>query len=162
VWGKKFLISMTDHFKRFIKLLNEHNIKYIILGGQAVNYWGYLRYTGDLDIIVEPTRENAENLILALLYFGYEVYDFQVENFTTPNTTVQIGAAPDRIDILSSTLGINFETCFENREEVEIDNIKYNFINLDHLIKNKQAVGRPKDLEDIENLLNKKGGNPKI
>ena len=152
---------MTDHFKRFIKLLNEHKVKYVILGGQAVNYWGYLRYTGDLDVIIEPTKENAENLILALLYFGYDVYDFQVENFTTSNTTVQIGVAPDRIDILSSTLGINFESCFENRVEEVIDGINYNFINLDHLLQNKQAVGRPKDLEDINNLTEKNKDTPK-
>ena len=111
---------MTDHFKRFIKLLNEHNIKYIILGGQAVNYWGFIRYTGDLDIIVEPTKENAENLIFALLHFGYDVYDFQVENFTTPDTAVQLGTSPDRIDILSSTLGIDFEACFAKKVIVEI------------------------------------------
>jgi predicted nucleotidyltransferase len=147
---------MTDHFKRFIKLLNEHNIKYIILGGQAVNYWGFIRYTGDLDIIVEPTKENAENLILALLHFGYDVYDFQVEDFTTPDTAVQLGAPPDRIDILSSTLGINFDACYAKKVIVEIDEVKYNFIDLEHLIENKKAVGRPKDLEDIKNLIHKK------
>lgn len=152
---------MTDHFKRFIKLLNEHNIKYIILGGQAVNYWGFIRYTGDLDIIVEPTVENAENLILALLHFGYDVYDFQVQDFTTPDTAVQLGAPPDRIDILSSTLGINFEACFEKKVIVEIDEVQYNFIDLEHLIENKKAVGRPKDLEDIKNLTDKKGGTTK-
>jgi predicted nucleotidyltransferase len=143
---------MIDHFKRFIKLLNEHDVKYIILGGQAVIFWGHIRYTGDMDIIIEPSPENAEKLILALLHFGYDVYDFRTEDFTDPESTIQLGVEPDRIDILCSTKGITFEECFQNKVVVKIEDTSYNFINLDDLLKNKKAVGRPKDIEDINNL----------
>jgi hypothetical protein len=143
---------MHDHFREFIQLLNAEAVEYVVVGGFAVAKHGYPRYTGDLDVFIAGTKENAEKMLNVMLKFGFDVYDFALDDFFGDERFVSVGDEPYKIEILTQTLGITFEEAYQNREIVDNHNLKINFISYQDLIKNKKAVGRPKDLLDIENL----------
>jgi predicted nucleotidyltransferase len=91
-------------------------------------------------------------MLTVMLKFGYDVYDFELSDFMQEPGCISLDRYNGKIDILTNTLGVTFEECFNNKVVVQTDGIPINFISLADLIKNKQAVGRPKDLEDIRNL----------
>jgi predicted nucleotidyltransferase len=143
---------MEDEYLSFIQLLNEHQVEYIVLGGYAVIVHGYIRTTGDVDILINTTEQNADKMLMVMLKFGYDVYDFELKDFMQKPGCISLDRYNGKIEILTSTLGVTFEECFAKKFVVETQGIPINFISLTDLIKNKQAVGRPKDLEDIKNL----------
>jgi predicted nucleotidyltransferase len=147
---------MEDEYLSFIRLLNEHQVEYVVLGGYAVIVHGYIRTTGDVDILINTTEQNADKMLMVMLKFGYDVYDFELKDFIQEPGCISLDRYNGKIEILTSTLGVTFEECYANKVVVETDGIPINFISLTDLIKNKQAVGRPKDLEDIRNLPNSK------
>lgn len=148
--------ALEPIFKDFLQLLNKYQVEYLVIGGYAVAVHGYVRATGDIDIWVNPTEENAEKMLSVMVAFGFGVYDFQPEDFLIDEDNkggfVSFGEVPFKIEILSDTLGVSFEEAYQNKIIVEMDNIPVNFIGVVELIKNKKAVGRPKDLLDVENL----------
>lgn len=143
---------MEEEYVNFIRLLNDHEIEYVVIGGYAVIVYGYVRYTGDLDILINTSEENADKMLTVMLKFGYEPYDFELSDFMTEPGCISIDRNGGKIEILTRTLGVTFEECYANKSIVDTMGIPTNFISLPDLIKNKQAVGRPKDLEDIRNL----------
>ena len=143
---------MHDHFLTFIRLLNEKEVEYVVIGGYAVAKYGYPRYTGDLDIFVSGTSENAEKLVSVMFKFGFGPHDFEASDFIGSERFVSVGDEPYKIELLTSTLGVNFEEVYLNKSVVEIQGITINFISYRELVANKKAVGRPKDLLDLENL----------
>ena len=143
---------LNKDFKEFIGLLNANDVKYLIVGGYAVGFHGYPRYTKDLDIWLLVSEENAENVMIALEQFGFGSVGLHKEDFLKPDEFVQLGYPPNRIDIVMSCDGIQFEECFQSRIQVDSDGLIINFIDLDNLKKNKLAVGRPQDLADLDNL----------
>ncbi len=143
---------MKDEYLSFINLLNEYEVEYILLGGYAVIVHGFVRTTGDVDFLINPTPQNADKLLMVMLKFGYEPYDFEQADFTAPNVCVSLDRYDGKIEILTETLGVTFDECFKNKFIFETEGVLVNVISLPDLIKNKQAVGRPKDLEDIRNL----------
>lgn len=143
---------MHDHFLTFIRLLNEEGAEYVVIGGYAVAKHGYPRYTGDLDIFISGTPENAEKLVSVMFKFGFGPYDFEVSDFTGSERFVSIGDEPYKIELLTSTLGVSFEEVYQNKVVVDTEAVRINFISYQELILNKKAVGRPKDLLDLENL----------
>lgn len=143
---------MHDHFLRFIQLLNDEGVEYVVIGGYAVAKHGYPRYTGDLDILVSGMPDNAEKILNVMFKFGFGSNDFEASDFLGSDRFVSIGDEPYKIELITSTLGVNFENVFFNKEVVISQEITINFISYQDLIKNKKAVGRPKDLLDIENL----------
>ena len=143
---------MEDEYLSFIQLLNDHEVEYVVLGGHAVIVHGYIRTTGDVDILINTTPQNAGKMLSVMLKFGYDVYDFELSDFMQEPGCISLDRHNGKIEILTSTLGVSFEECFTNKMVVETQGIAINFISLIDLIKNKQAVGRPKDLEDIRNL----------
>ena len=143
---------MEDEYLSFIQLLNEHCVEYVVLGGYAVIVHGYIRTTGDVDILINTTEENADKMLTVMLKFGYDVYDFELADFMQEPGCISLDRYNGKIEILTSTLGVTFEECYANKIVVQTGDIPINFISLTDLIKNKQAVGRPKDLEDIRNL----------
>jgi hypothetical protein len=132
--------------------LNAHKIKYLVVGGYAVTVHGYPRYTNDIDIWIWIDKANAENLIMVLKDFGFGSLDISTDDFLNPNKVIQLGYPPNRIDLLTSISGVEFEDCYPKRVTIEIRGIKIDFIDIDNLKKNKQASGRHKDLNDLENL----------
>ncbi|BAY33512.1 hypothetical protein NIES2107_54100 [Nostoc carneum NIES-2107] len=143
---------LNQDFKEFIQLLNANQVKYLIIGGYAVAIHGHPRYTKDIDIWVEMSPENADKLITALDQFGFGSLGLSAQDFQTPDQIIQLGYPPNRIDLITTPDGIDFETCYSSKTEIIVDNILVQFIDLDNLKKNKKASGRLQDLADIENL----------
>jgi hypothetical protein len=123
-----------------------------VVGGYAVAFHGYPRYTKDLDVWIELSPENADNVIKALEEFGFGSLGLKQEDFLESEQIIQLGYPPNRIDILTTLKQIKFQDCYKERVEVDIQGLKINFIDLENLKQNKRATGRPQDLADAENL----------
>lgn len=143
---------LNQDFKEFIKSLNDNQVRYLVVGGYAVALHGQPRYTKDLDIWVEINGDNASHIIQALEAFGFGSIGLSAEDFLSPDTIIQLGYPPNRIDILTSLSGIEFDACYSNRVIVLLDEVSANFIDLENLIKNKRASGRAQDIADVEAL----------
>jgi len=142
----------NQDFREFIESLNKHNVRYLLIGGYAVALHGHPRYTKDLDIWIWMDNTNAANLLNALKDFGFSSLQLVIEDFLKPDQIVQLGFPPNRIDLMTSPKGIEFNTCYASREEIEIEGLKVNLIDLNNLKINKKATGRHQDLADLENL----------
>jgi predicted nucleotidyltransferase len=145
-------VKLPHDFKEFLKLLNDNGVRYLLVGGYAVAYHGYPRATADMDIWIEVDPSNASKLVDALKEFGFNSPDLSVDLFLEKEKVVRMGVPPIRIEILTSISGVTFEECFPSRITDELDGIEVNLISLPHLKANKEASGRHKDLDDLENL----------
>jgi predicted nucleotidyltransferase len=143
---------LNQDFKEFIELLNDKGVRYLVIGGYAVALHGYPRYTKDIDIWVDMSEENAEKIVLALGEFGFGSLGLKMEDFLEEEQIIQLGYAPNRIDLITTPVGVEFEECYDKRVEVEIEEVRVDFIDLENLKRNKRASGRMQDLADIENL----------
>lgn len=143
---------LNQDFKEFIESLNDNDVRYLVVGGYAVAFYGYPRYTKDIDIWVETTNKNAKNIVKALEQFGFGSLGVSASDFESPEQMLQLGNPPNQIDILTTIPGVEFSECYDARTIQEIDGVLVNFINLDDLKKNKKATGRYQDLADLENL----------
>lgn len=143
---------LNQDFKEFIKSLNDNDVRYLVVGGYAVAFHGHPRYTKDIDIWIEMSRENATSLMRALDEFGFGLIGLKAEDFLEPDQVVQLGYPPNRIDLLLSLSGVDFENCYASKIQVTIDDVTVNFIDLENLKKNKKASGRLQDLADVESL----------
>lgn len=142
----------NQDFKEFIESLNANQVRYLVVGGYAVALHGHPRYTKNLDIWVERSRENAQALLQALAQFGMGSLGLTEEDFLEPDQVVQLGYPPNRIDILVMVSGVEFADCYPHRVKISLDGVEVNFIDLVNLKKNKKASGRMQDLADLENL----------
>ncbi len=143
---------LNQDFKEFIELLNQNSARYLVVGGYAVALHGHPRYTKDIDIWIELAEENAAKVIKAIDQFGFGSLGLRVEDFLVPDQIIQLGYPPNRIDLLTSLTGVDFEDCYATRIQVAIEQVNVNFIDLENLKKNKMATGRLQDLADLENL----------
>jgi hypothetical protein len=143
---------LNQDFKEFVQSLNEHNVRYLIIGGYAVAFHGHPRYTKDLDVWIELAPQNAANILKALTDFGFGSLELTEHDFLEPDQIIQLGYPPNRIDILTTLAGVDFEDCYASKVITTIDDIPMNFIDLENLKKNKMAAGRLQDLADLENL----------
>ena len=143
---------INKDFREFIKLLNSNNVKYLVVGGYAVAFHGYPRYTKNMDIWIWINENNAKKLIKTLEEFGFSSLGLKKEDFLKPEYVIQLGYPPNRIDILTKISGLEFEKCYKSRIKTNMDGITIDFIDLENLKKNKKAIGRFKDLADLENL----------
>ncbi|MDM8557599.1 hypothetical protein [Candidatus Parabeggiatoa sp. HSG14] len=142
----------NQDFKEFVELLNSNKVEYLIVGGYALGIHGYPRYTGDLDIWIKPTTENAEKMVKVFDEFGFSSLGLTQTDFSESNSVIQIGYPPFRIDILTSPDGVNFEECYRNKFVFEYDGIVMHIIGFNDFKKNKEASGRSKDIEDLRNI----------
>ena len=143
---------LNKDFREFIQLLNDHDVLYLVVGGYAVAFHGYPRYTKDIDLWVWLDKSNAEKLLQVLEDFGFSSLDLTVDDFLDPEQVIQLGYPPNRIDILTDLKGLNFKECYPSKVEVTVEDTTINFIDLENLKKNKKATGRHQDLADLENL----------
>ncbi len=146
------MILIPKDFKDFLKLLNARRVKYLIIGGYAVGYHGYPRATGDLDIFVEISPANAKALVGAFKKFGFDVPELKESLFLRKGKMVRVGRPPMRLEVLNDISGVSFDECYTSRVTDVIEGIQLHFIDLPHLLANKRASGRAKDLADVENL----------
>ncbi len=145
------MITLPKDFREFIELLNRNKVRYIVIGGYAVVYHGYVRSTNDIDIWIDIRKDNIKKLIKVLDEFGFSSLNIKETDFS-PNHIIQLGYPPNRIDLITTPAGIDFKTCYDSKEQVKIDDTRVNIIDLDNLIKTKRASNRTRDLADIEEL----------
>ena len=145
-------IRLPPDFKEFLRLLKEHDVRYLLIGAYAVNYHGYIRATGDMDIWIALHPENAKKIVNVLKVFGFDQPDLNTELFLQEKKIIRMGVPPVRLEITTSISGVEFEECYQSRIVDELDGIEVNLIDLENLKKNKKARGRPKDLADFEKL----------
>lgn len=145
-------IQLPNDFKEFLKLLNSHQVEYLLVGGYAVSYHGYPRTTVDMDIWVAVQKENAEKLVAVLREFGFDAPQLTADLFLRQNQIIRMGNPPMRIELLTTISGVRFEECYSERMVDVIDDVEIQIINLEHLKRNKQASGRQKDLIDLKHL----------
>ncbi len=145
-------IRLPQDFKEFLKLLREHDVRYLLIGGYAVGYHGYPRATADMDIWVAIHPDNAERIVAVLHAFGFDLPELSAELFLRDNQIIRMGIPPVRLEICTSISGVEFETCYQERVTAVLDGVEVNLISLEHLRINKKASGRYKDLNDLENL----------
>ncbi|MBM2815592.1 MAG: hypothetical protein HW421_2354 [Ignavibacteria bacterium] len=143
---------LPQDFKEFLQLLNEKKVEYLIVGGYAVALQGYPRYTGDIDIWFNPFSDNIRKVLNSIIEFGFSSLNITEKDLIKPNTVIQFGFPPLRIDLLNELDGVNFEVCYKNKNILLLDDLEINLINIEDLIVNKKVTGRHKDLDDIEHL----------
>ncbi|MBI2999761.1 MAG: hypothetical protein HYY46_15125 [Deltaproteobacteria bacterium] len=145
-------VNLPPDFKEFLKLLNAHQVEYLLIGGYAVAYHGYPRATADMDIWIATHAQNTKRIVAALKEFGFDSPELSTELFQKEGQIIRMGVPPVRIEIATTISGVVFEECFAARVVDELDGVEVNIIDLTHLKINKKATGRHKDLDDVENL----------
>lgn len=149
-------MKVEKDFEDFIKLLNKYNVSYLIVGAYALALFAEPRNTGDIDIFIKRSGENAEKMLVVLKEFGFESLRLSSKDFVTKDMVVQLGVQPVRIDIISSISGVAFDEAYEFKEQKQFGKTTAYFISKEFLIKNKKASARKKDLADLELLLKKR------
>ena len=145
-------MEISKDFREFIELLNAHNVQYLVIGGYAVNFHGYPRYTKDIDFWIWLTPENIDQLLEAIRKFGFGSLGLAKSDFLTPDNVIQLGYEPHRIDLLVDVNGIDFQECFSRKTVGDLEGTKINFLSFNDLIKTKKLAGRLQDLADAEQL----------
>lgn len=138
-------------FREFIELLNKYDVEYILIGGYAVNIYGYTRGTGDLDIWINGTKENGDKIKLVIHEFGYDADELESIDFEQI-IMFHFGERPAQIEITNRITGLNFTEAYKNIKVIEFEGLKLKLIHLNDLKVNKLLSGRYKDLDDLENL----------
>ena len=145
-------MRLNRDLREFIESLNSRDVDYVIVGAHSLAFHGRPRYTGDLDILIQPTAENATKLVEVLHGFGFADAGFTPSHFTQAEQVIQLGRPPNRIDLLTSLTGVATADAFSTKIAAEIDGIPVFVLSKEMLIQNKRAVGRPQDLADLEDL----------
>ena len=146
------MTPLPEDFKDFLKLLNSHGVEYLLIGGYAVAYHGYIRTTQDIDLWIRLSPDNAQRIAEAIAEFGFAPEGMKPEIFLQPDKIIKMGVPPLRIEVLTSVSGVAFDECYRTRETVDMGDYTIPIINREMLMKNKKASGRMKDLADVENL----------
>jgi hypothetical protein len=145
-------ISLDPNFKDFIVLLNREKVRYLLLGGYAVNYYGHHRFTADIDFWIAIDAANRQRVSKALQQFGFSAATVSPDRFEEPGNVHMFGVPPVRVDLLTGPTGVEFEECYERRVTDEIDGVPVSIISLTDLVRNKLASGRDKDSLDAKQL----------
>ncbi|MEO7724636.1 MAG: nucleotidyltransferase [Chthoniobacterales bacterium] len=143
---------LINDSKEFIALLNSRGVEYLIVGAHSLAFHARPRFTGDLDILLHPSPENAAKIVAVLNEFGFADLGVKPSDFTTPKQVIQLGRAPHRIDLLTSISGVSIDEAFATKVSAELDEIPVASLSKRLLIANKRAVGRPRDLADLTEL----------
>jgi hypothetical protein len=137
-------------FREFLRLLAVHEARFLLIGGYAVNAFGYVRNTVDMDVWIASDPENQQRVILALRDFGFK--DAAIELLAEPDAMLRMGVPPLRLEVLKVIAGVTFEDCWTRRVTLDDDGFAIPMISLPDLKQNKRAAGRPKDLVDLDGL----------
>lgn len=143
---------LNKNFRDMLSALNDAGAEYLVVGAYAVGAYIEPRATGDLGIWVRPVEDNAGRVWHALEQFGAPRRNLKPSDLCGPDLISQIGIAPNRIDILTSIDGVEFDEAWQNRNDSEVEGLSIPFLGREQLLKNKRATGRPKDLADVAYL----------
>jgi nucleotidyltransferase DUF2204 len=145
-------MSLSADLREFIELLNSRGVEYVIVGAHSLAFHGRPRYTGDLDILIRPSPENAAKIVSLLRDFGFGSTDFTESDFTEPEQMIQLGRIPNRIDLLTGISGVATDDAFRSRISTDLEGIPVFLLSRELLIQNKRAVARPQDIADLDTL----------
>lgn len=145
-------MKIPNDLRAFVELLNAAGAKYLVVGGYAVAFHGHPRFTGDIDLFIEPSADNSRVLSTVLDDFGFGELNIGSADFVREDMILQLGLPPNRIDIMTSIDGVSFSQAWPKRVSAVIDGLEMVFISRELLIQNKLASGRAKDVADAEEL----------
>jgi len=143
---------LEKDYAEFLKLLNRNKVKYCIVGAHALAFYAVPRYTKDLDVFLEQSRDNARRVLKTLREFGFKNLNLTEEDLLKPETIIQMGYEPVRIDLVTFIDGCPFERAWKNRKKGNYGRERVFFIGLNDLKRNKRAAKRKQDLADLELL----------
>jgi hypothetical protein len=143
---------MNQDFVDLLRAFVDHDVRFLIVGAYALALHGRPRATGDLDVWVDATPENATRVVRALASFGAPMDQVSEGDFSRPGVVLQMGVAPGRIDILTALTSLGFDEAWPGRVRESLGGVEVDFIGREAFIKNKRATGRMKDLGDIEGM----------
>jgi hypothetical protein len=146
------MTQLPPEFKRLLNSFNSSGVDYLIVGGYAVIYHGYVRTTGDLDLWIALTETNAEKAVAAIRSLGFNPPWLKPPALLRKGAVLRIGVEPLRFDVINDISGVSFNECFSRRVQAKVEDIAVNVISLDDLKANKRAAGRHKDLADLDYL----------
>jgi hypothetical protein len=151
-------LSLNPDFRDILSAFIDEGVEFLLVGAYALAVHGVPRATGDIDLWVHPTPENAARVRAALVKFRAPVSGLTVDELAAPNLIFQVGVAPRRIDVITSISGVEFVQAWANRIEVSIENLTVPVLGREDFIRNKKASGRPKDAADVALLEEIEGG----
>ncbi len=143
---------MNPHFREVLSEFCEEGVEFLLVGAQAVAAHGLPRATGDIDLWIRCSPENAKKVWRALSKFGAPIKDISIEDFQTPDLIIQVGLPPSRIDVITSIEAVEFDEAWAHKMEVVVEGLKIFVLSREHLIRNKKAAGRSQDIADVERL----------
>lgn len=142
----------TSDFTELLASFHRHRIEYIIVGSYALAFHGAPHLTGDIDLFIRPTRENAERILASLRELGFESLTVSADDFTRLGNVIQLGVPPTRVDLITSLTDISWEKADADKVPGRYGDVPVHFISRDDFIANKKATGRRKDAADLEAL----------
>ena len=145
-------MSLSADLREFIALLNSHSVEYVIVDAHSLAFHGRPRYTGDIDILIRPSPENAAKLSVVMNKFGFAGTGFKESDFAEPDQIIQLGRVPNRIDLLTGMTGVATNEAFQTKIATELEGLPVFILSKALLIQNKRAVARPQDLADLDTL----------
>jgi len=145
-------VNVSKDFEELFAFFNARDVRFLIVGAYAVAFHAKPRFTKDIDVLVEPSEDNAHRVIAALEDFGFGSLGLQLADFTESGRIVQLGYPPNRIDFATSIDGVSFETAWAGRAPGLYGSQPVSYLGRTELIHNKKAVGRPQDRIDLESL----------
>jgi hypothetical protein len=143
-------MEVQQDFRDLLELFNKHKVDFIIVGAYALGFHGAPRYTGDLDVFVRPDPINARSIMQALSEFGFGSVGLSAADFEKEGKVIQLGLPPVRVDIITSITGVSWEQARLGRVKGQFGDLMVYFIGRDDFIENKRALGRKKDIADLE------------
>jgi len=149
-------MQLNNDLSEFIALLNSGKVEYLVVGAFAVAWHGHPRFTSDIDLWVRSSDANAVAIVDVLDRFGFGSLGIEPEDLVRPDQVLQLGVKPNRIDVITSISGVEFNEAWAHRVPGTIDGIPVSYISREDLIRNKDASGRPKDLGDAAALRDRK------
>jgi hypothetical protein len=145
-------MNIQEDFEEFLKLLNKKKVEYLVVGGYAVAFHGYVRATKDLDILFHNSLQNIQRLKQVLNNFGFPVENLRDVAFSEQGKIIRMGVSPVMIELINVISGVSFKTAWKNRATGVYGKTKVLYISKPDLLKNKKASGRPQDLADLAEL----------
>ena len=145
-------MAHNQDWREWLESLNASGADYVVVGGVALAHHGVVRYTGDIDVLIRATADNAQRVLNALQLFGFGSLAVSAADLSRPDRVVQLGFPPGRIDILTSVDGLAWEEVSAGAIAGDYGGVPVRFISREHLIRNKRASGRPQDLADVDRL----------
>ena len=140
---------LNPDFRDILRAFSDEKVEFLVVGGYAMAFHGFVRATGDIDLWIRASNENAARIWRALQKFGAPLLDLTVEDLQTPGIVFQIGIVPSRIDVLTQISGVEFQDAWPERQIVEIEEMQIPVIGKPQLLVNKKAAGRIKDDADV-------------